>query len=150
MMSSINNTVAITLAKVLVIGIYYSVSTLAFSQTQTIYRWEDEQGVTHFNQRASNQHNATVVNGKDLPAVNSSVSMLPNRESNLQTSTSKSPSRQQAKVVNHAKTAQLCQNYNDKLQRIQATLKRGYKEPQGNQLRQQRRKYSSLLLQHCH
>ncbi|MGY6630543.1 MAG: hypothetical protein ACXIUL_05975 [Wenzhouxiangella sp.] len=42
-----------------------------------------------------------------------------------------------------------CQSYLDRLERIQDQLRRGYREPRGNQLRAQRREISTRYRNEC-
>ena len=118
------------------------------TRAQTIYTWVDDQGVSHFSHYPVIPDEASAVTATRLPYVNTAVApSLHASEKEIEMiyqSDKPKPEKTGKQLLMKA-----CQRYEEKLKTIQSAMRRGYTEPQGNRYREQRRKYSELLLQYC-
>ncbi|MEE8057209.1 MAG: DUF4124 domain-containing protein [Pseudomonadales bacterium] len=123
------------------------------SQAQTIYTWVDERGIAHFSHHPSTLPKVSSRPATTLPYINkaiappkSSIKKTTSGHNFKKTKPKKKPTTGKIRTQQLAKN---CQGYRAKLEKIQIAMRRGYKEPQGNRYREQRRKYSDLLFQRC-
>lgn len=108
-----------------------------------IYKWTDEQGVTHYADRPSMNHSSTRLSRSGLPKVSSyePPPPLPAYKSSVVKHKSR-PRRKTSKPD--------CGKYRAEIGKIEASLRRGYVEPTGSRLRERKRHWTGLLQSQCY
>jgi hypothetical protein len=117
-----------------------------------IYKWVDEKGVTHYSD-----------DPRDVPAEHETLEQLapvhtiqaPDKAlTRIQEAAQRErrqPKRvQRAQSRSTASSHSSCEAYRRQLGAVQAKLRRGYREPRGNKLRERRRELSALIKQTCY
>lgn len=126
-----------------------------------LQRWTDAEGVIYYRQVESSPSPEQA----RTPATEQAASSAKTRSANKQLA--KKPAkprsapktadsartaarkRQQAQARTEARQQKQCARLQAKLQRIQQRLDEGYREPEGNRLRRQRRELRSALFRDC-
>lgn len=112
-----------------------------------IFTWTDEEGVTHYTDQPGNEGAAETTRPE---LVNSPMEMPepgtwePEREH-------KEDDDDDHKAARETVSAQerRCQRYEERLDRVNEELGRGYREPRGNRLRAERRELRSKIFSEC-
>jgi hypothetical protein len=131
----------------------------AISSAQKMYTWIDDQGVAHYTDikpiAREHQHvdlkrpslipmRENITRGKRVSTINQQVSRsLEGSTRGQRTMSDKQQARERER-----KNAR-CEDYREKLDRIQKQLRAGYSNDQGNRLRRQRREVSQKLSREC-
>ncbi len=121
---------------------------LANAQAQTIYTWVDEKGTVHFSHHPSNLPKNNTIKPATLSSINTVVTPPPSTKKQV-IKTASQYKRSIPKKTSKRQLIEACRRHKEKLEKIQTALRRGYKEPQGNRYREQRRKYSGFLSRYC-
>lgn len=117
---------------------------LAFMVHAEIYQWTDAKGKTHYSDRKPLDQSPKTLTRDELPLILRQQPVAV-REFRPARNTSQRRRRSHSKDNSAA-----CERYEKRLAAVREKLRRGYREPQGNRLRQQRRKWSELVHKECH
>tara|TARA_R100001129_G_scaffold174984_1_gene147745 strand:+ start:1788 stop:2171 length:384 start_codon:yes stop_codon:yes gene_type:complete len=124
-----------------------------------MYTWVDDQGVAHFTdiKPVAREHEhvelkrpslipmrENITRGKRVSTINQQVS----RSLEAGSGGGRTLSNKQKALERERKNAR-CEEYREKLDRIQKQLRAGYSNDQGNRLRRQRREVSQKLSREC-
>lgn len=110
-----------------------------------LQRWTDDDGVIYY--REFIQVDATASDSKSRPAP-----VQPAANTATRTGERKRPLRsesQKAAARAHTQQEKHCSRLQARLHKVEQKLDDGYREPQGNQLRRQRRELQSELFRDC-
>lgn len=114
-----------------------------------IYHWIDDRGHHHYSDRPQGQsqayqpsHPLQRMPKPRLPAMTGRSSDKPGKHS-------KAAAQARAEAKQQAKMARRCQGYAKKLRSINARLRRGHSNDQGNRWRRQRRDVQALRWKNC-
>lgn len=126
-----------------------SLAVLAISPTHAeIYQWTDEDGVTHYTDRPREDG---AEKGGTRPDLTNSTMELPEpgtwkveRGQREDDDSDHQEAREKESEQEHR-----CQRYEERLDRINEELGRGYQEPRGNRLRAERRALRSKTYSEC-
>lgn len=120
-----------------------------------IYKWTDQQGVVHYADHAPSSAQAQTLSSRSLPGINVVTATAPES----------SPSKHLSKIHKHAsskrrtsasnsetqrqKRKRRCARYAHEIEVIQARLRAGYREPQGNRWHAKERALASKRFREC-
>ncbi|MBE97077.1 DUF4124 domain-containing protein [Marinobacter sp.] len=131
----------------------------AVATAEKMYTWVDDQGVAHFTdiKPVAREHEhvelkrpslipmrENITRGKRVSTINQQVS----RSLEAGSGGGRTLSNKQKALERERKNAR-CEEYREKLDRIQKQLRAGYSNDQGNRLRRQRREVSQKLSREC-
>lgn len=131
----------------------------AVTTAEKMYTWVDDQGVAHFTdiKPVAREHEhvelkrpslipmrENITRGKRVSTINQQVS----RSLEAGSGGGRTLSNKQKARERERKNAR-CEEYREKLDRIQKQLRAGYSNDQGNRLRRQRREVSQKLSRQC-
>lgn len=131
----------------------------AVATAEKMYTWVDDQGVAHFTdiKPVAREHEhvelkrpslipmrENITRGKRVSTINQQVS----RSLEAGNGGGRTLSNKQKARERERKNAR-CEEYREKLDRIQKQLRAGYSNDQGNRLRRQRREVSQKLSREC-
>lgn len=120
--------------------------------TGDIYKWVDDKGVTHYsdNAQAAPQNHQRI--DAELPPVHrmdkpdARLSRI-QRQAQKERSAQAAASRRQHTTPRPTKSP--CASLERQLRSVQSQLRRGYREPRGNKLRERRRDLEARLINEC-
>ena len=121
-----------------------------------VYEWVDEQGQRHFSdQKPSTQDEYQVRNDID-DARSPSQAAAPEKYAQSQRKKKRSKKarsntrrHRQRQAKARQQKQQRCEKYLAQMRKVQTQLRRGYREPQGNRLRQRRYELSKRYQKEC-
>ena len=131
----------------------------AVATAEKMYTWVDDQGVAHFTdiKPVAREHEhvelkrpslipmrENITRGKRVSTINQQVS----RSLEAGSGGGRTLSNKQKALERERKNAR-CEEYREKLDRIQKQLRAGYSNDKGNRLRRQRREVSQKLSREC-
>jgi hypothetical protein len=110
---------------------------------QGIYKWVDQQGLTHY---ADKLTTGEIVPSLALPELNLQQAVVLDE---------RSPARPQRQVVrrtgkHRSAIAADCNNYRLQIRNIEKQLSQGYSEPSGARLHRRKREWTDLLYGQCY
>lgn len=128
------------MTRTLLVILMITLSQTAFAES-SIYQWRDASGQIQFGDRPPHPEQAESVSTAQMRAINSQAPP-PDMPSMLSRQTSKAPSRKRQR-------SSRCDSYRRGLAMVEDKLRAGYREPQGNRLRERRRELSGKLWREC-
>ena len=139
-------------------GIVFAIflSTLTCNATAAIYKWVDAQGTTHYSDRSTEAPDDHQRVDDDMPEVHLLQPPDP-RVTDIQKANARlreqRRKRQQAALRQRraaaSRSQSRCDSYERRLRSIHAALRKGYREPRGNKLREQRREIQRRVAAEC-
>lgn len=117
----------------------------------SVYQWTDAAGRVHYSDRPPADEDWRRLEAADLPFVHRRQPVQP--RSPEPAPPSPRPPRRSQRVGSIDRGADLerrCARLREKIDAVQRKLSRGYREPQGNRLRAQRRGWSEQLYRDCY
>lgn len=122
-----------------------------------IYKWVDDHGITHYSDNAFEapanrqqiDHALPRVNSAETPD-NSLSEILKATEKLLQPTRPKQQNFSPDRRARENSRASRCAAMQRRLDNLQSQLRRGYKEPRGNKLRERRRQLQKRLQSDCY
>lgn len=120
-----------------------------------MYEWVDENGQRHFSdQKPPTGTHYRVRDEADTDLLSTySPGIQPNKRKSQPSAKSKArgsmTSKRRKAAAQKAQVEARCEKYLQRLRRIQEKLRKGYREPQGNRLRQQRYELSRRYQREC-
>mgnify|MGYP001825066935 CR=1 FL=1 len=112
----------------------------------SIFHWVDEQGNTHYSDRAISGRQTEQLDAAKLGRINlqQGVAIEPRstRERSSQRTIARTGKRQ-------SKLDKACQRYRTNILGLEQKLRQGYSEPAGSKLRRRKQKWSDLLYRQC-
>jgi hypothetical protein len=116
-----------------------------------IYTWVDDKGVTHYSDSNANAPADHQQVSQELPFVHQLAEPDPALTRTLSASErerqQRLPSASQSRASRSNRTS--CASYQRQLDNLQAKLRRGYREPRGNKLREKRRRLQARYNAEC-
>ncbi|SFR57733.1 protein of unknown function [Marinobacter daqiaonensis] len=115
-----------------------------------IFTWTDGDGVVHFTDRrpAGERPDTVSPPAPSVMPMGSNVKAAEAIRKSLGTPQRDGPSAR-ARDVNRARQQKRCEQYREKLEKIQSQLRAGYSNAHGNRLRARRRDLSGRLSREC-
>lgn len=119
-----------------------------------VYEWIDEAGQRHFSDQKPNDVDPSIIEPfqlhDDTPQPQQTKEAYQaKRYASPPRKPSRSRQRRQRQAKARLKQQQRCEKYLDQMRKIQTQLRRGYREPQGNRLRQRRFELSKKYQKEC-
>jgi len=119
-----------------------------------VYEWVDEAGQRHFSDQKPNDVDPNAIEPFQLyddspQPQQTKEAYQPKRYTSPPRKPSRSRQRRQRQAQARLKQQQRCEKYLDQMRTIQTQLRRGYREPQGNRLRQRRFELSKKYQKEC-
>ncbi|GAB4200628.1 MAG: hypothetical protein Tsb002_36860 [Wenzhouxiangellaceae bacterium] len=116
-----------------------------------MYEWVDEQGRRHFSDQLPPPGISYQVREEDSEDLLSTYAPEATRQRKSSRKTSRQRSGRRSDVASRERREQekRCAQYLQRMEKVQDRLRRGYREPQGNRLRQQRRDLSDRYQREC-
>lgn len=125
---------------------------LSFGASAEIYKWVDADGVTHYSDRKTGAPQSRQQVDRALPPVHLIEQPDPALSRVQQQAAREREAAHRTAVVvrrrpssNHNR----CTRYQQQLDKVQTQLRRGYREPRGNKLRERRRNIQEKINAEC-
>ena len=133
-----------------------SLSMLTCHATAAIYKWVDAQGITHYSDRSIDAPDDHQQIDDHMPDVHLLQPPDP-RVTDIQKANARlrEQQRKQQQAATHKRRATAsrsqtrCASYERRLRSIQAAMRKGYREPRGNKLREKRREIQARVAAQC-
>ncbi|TVP53957.1 MAG: DUF4124 domain-containing protein [Halomonadaceae bacterium] len=119
-------------------------SLISFQANAEVFIWTDDQGQAHFSDTPPDN---APYRGMPTPDLKNTPLLLPEQRSrpSPRSATTRKTNTSVAPTTRNPR----CQNYEQRLERVQLQLRNGYREPRGNRLRHERRELKSKLWNDC-
>lgn len=111
--------------------------------TDKLYKWVDQDGITHYSDRPSMHHPSAVLENEGLPYLSIS-------EPQVVKPWPKRAKRKPRRRSNRHSVEPDCERYREKIREIEAKLRAGYTEPTGTRLRERKRQWTARLARECY
>jgi hypothetical protein len=119
------------------------ISGLVPAHAGDIFKWVDQQGITHYTDRPPPAESSVALDAQQLPQLNIGQPVPQMAPIKPRSKARRQPRRQ-------AKARVDCSRYRSEISKLEHALRQGYAEPAGSRMRERKRHWTALLYRQCY